>query len=282
MRGHAPLVVAVCMAMGLASIPSFAEFNGDHPPAPFPVKSGRDGPSEAYPRWLIRLVDPVAEPFGRTAAHVVWRKGKVTSRAEAMAYLQADLRPLDILVTKSRGRLTGHLIPGWFSHAVVYLGSEPGLRAIGVWDDPSVRPYRSSIRAGMVFIEAVSRKVRLATIEKAVDADQVAVLRPRLGTAARRRAARAFFDHIGTPYDFRLDAGESDSLYCVELIDHVLRTNLPKHAQYGRQIMWPAEMANTALSERNGLSFILYVKADRRNWIVGDRAMLRKDIDEHW
>jgi hypothetical protein len=51
---------------------------------------------------------------------------------------------------------------------------------------------------------------------------------------------------------------------------------------YGRQVIWPAEMATAALSGRNGLRFALYIKADRGNWIVGDSAMLKKDIAEHW
>ncbi len=274
---------AVLLALTMFPGPAIAEFNGaEHDARSNSATAKRDGPAETYPRWLIRLVDPVAEPFGRTAAHLVWRKGQVTSQAEAMTYLRANLRPLDILVTKSRGRVTGHLIPGWFSHAVVYLGSEADLRALGVWSDPEIRPHLLAIRSGRDFVEAVSSKVRLAGIEKAIDADQVAVLRPRLSAAARRQALRAFLAHVGTPYDFRIDAGESDRLYCAELVDHVLKAHLPRHMQYGRQVIWPAEMATAALSGRNGLDFVLYIKADRSNWIVGDRAMLKKDIAEHW
>ncbi len=276
-------ICAAFLALAIFSGPAIAEFDVvEHDKGPISGSSKREGPAETYPRWLIRLVDPIAEPFGRTAAHLVWRKGQVTSHAEALGYLQANLRPLDILVTKSRGRLTGHLIPGWFSHAVVYLGSESSLRALGAWSDPEVRPHLSSIRSGKVYIEAVSSKVRLTGIAKAIDADQVAVLRPRLPARARRQALREFFAHVGTPYDFRIDAGESDRLYCAELVDHVLKAHLPRHMHYGRQVIWPAEMATAALSGRNGLGFVLYVKADRGNWIVGDRAMLKKDIAEHW
>lgn len=277
------VLAALLLALALATNPAQADFDDTGPRiVRKSAKTPRNGPDGRYPPWVIELIDPVAEPFGRAAAHVVWRKGRIGGQKEAMALLTRTLRPLDVVLTKSRGRLTGRLIPGQFTHAVVYLGGERALKALGVWDAPEVRPHRAAIRAGKVWIEAVSRKVKLSPVNKAIDADQLVVLRASLGEAAGRKAARGLFAHLGVPYDFHLDAGDSDALFCAELVDHAMALGLPRREQYGRATIVPAEIAAAALEGRSRLSFVLYLKSDRDGWTKGDRATLKKDIETGW
>lgn len=244
-------------------------------------KGPRTGP-DIYPPWLIRVLEPVAEPFGRTASHIVWRSGRIGRKADAMALLARALRPLDVVLTKSRGRLTGRLIPGLFTHAVVYLGTERELRALGVWNTPEVRPHQGAIRAGKTWIEAVSRRVKLSGVKKAVDADQLVLLRPRLGASSKRRAALDLFAHLGAPYDYHMNAAEDDALFCAELVGHAMAIALPRREQYGRTTIVPADIAAQALAGRGSLSVVLYLKADREGWLRGDKATLRQDLREGW
>ncbi|MBK8458407.1 MAG: hypothetical protein IPL47_15925 [Phyllobacteriaceae bacterium] len=276
-------ILALLASLLLAVTPAMADYvdSGGQLHVNQP-RACRDNPAEPYPPWVIKLVEPVAEPFGRAAAHVVWRHGRIGRRSDAMALLARTLRPLDIVLTKSNGRLTGHLIPGQFAHAVVYLGGEKDLKALGVWSDPAVKPHHAAIRAGRVYVEALSSRDKLSPLNKAIDADQLVVLRTGLGKTARARAARGYFAHLGVPYDFHMDAGESEALFCAELVDHVMALGLPRREQYGRTTIVPAEIAAAALAGKGGLSFVLYLKADRDGWLKGDRAMLKRDIEAGW
>lgn len=277
------LFLALFVVSVLAAPPAWADFDDTGPQIPRRAeKPKRSISDEVYPPWVIRLVEPVAEPFGRTAAHVVWRKGRIGGEREAMALLARSVRPLDIVLTKSRGRLTGHLIPGWFTHAVVYLGRESELKALGVWNDAAVKPHQAAIRAGKVWIEAVSRRVKLSPVGKAIDADQLLVLRAPLGSEHKRKAARALFAHLGTPYDFHMDAADGDALFCAELVDHAMALGLPRREQYGRKTIVPAEIAADALAGRGRLAIRLYLKADRDGWAKGDKATLKRDIEAGW
>lgn len=237
--------------------------------------------AERIPRWMIDIYEPVAPVVGDVIGRVELRSGLLAGRADALRHIGDRLRPLDILVVSSKGRLTGNLIPGLFSHTVVYVGNESELRALGVWDDPAVRPHHAAIRAGKVMIESDHRGVHLTTAATALETDRVAVFRPRIGD--RRRVATLLVAHVGTPYDYYFDNGDTNELYCAELIDHAMPgIRMPSRELYGRRMFLPDDAIAAGIAGRMRVTPVLYVRASGSGWEDAGFAQLKRDLDAAW
>jgi hypothetical protein len=240
--------------------------------------------AERYPRWVIDAYEPVAPILGDAFGRVVLRRGLLADQADALRLIGHTLRPLDVLVVSSKGRLTGNLIPGLFSHTVVYVGSEQELKALGAWDDPAVRPHHDAIRAGKVMIESDHLGVHLTMFETALETDRVVILRPRIGGRGRQRAdAAQLLAHVGTPYDYYFDNGDTAELYCAELIDHAMpEIRMPSRELYGRRMFLPDDTIAAALDGRMRVSIALYVRATASGWERVGPADLRADLAAAW
>lgn len=272
-------ILALIVAL-LAAWPAAAEFNP--PERMATVKVAPADPVARYPAWLIGLADPVAKPLGKVSAHMVWRKGRLYRQEAARTRLERTLRPLDLVLVQSDGRLSGHLIPGLFAHVAVYLGTERDLARLGVFDDPALARHRAAIAAGNTIIEAENPRVHLSPLDDMADADRLAVLRLPLSTAERARAARKLLAQLGTGFDFHADAGSPDELFCAELVEVAGIARLPSRTAYGRRTIVPTDLASAALSGRNGLTLVLYLRATRSGHEAPGRDQLRHDIDAAW
>lgn len=250
------------------------------------VHSGNPGGAccegaERYPDWMIDIYEPVAPVLGDAFGRVVMRRGLLAERPDVLRHITQRLRPLDILVVSSKGRLTGNLIPGLFSHTVAYVGSESQLKALGVWDDPAIRPHQEAIRAGKVMIEADHRGVHLTTAATALETDRVAVFRPRV--THQRRIAALLISHVGTPYDFVFDNSDTGELYCAELIDHAMpEIRMPSRELYGRRLFLPDDAIAAGISGRMRATPVLYVRATASGWEDAGTADLKRDLAAAW
>ena len=90
--------------------------------------------AERQPPWLIALLEPVAPLTGIAVSRVVWRSGHLARHEGAIDAVVTKLRPLDIVLVSSRGRLSNHTIPGYFAHASIHVGNEADLRRADLWD----------------------------------------------------------------------------------------------------------------------------------------------------
>lgn len=239
---------------------------------------------ERYPKWMIRVLEPAAPLIGRTVAQVKWRRGYLAGQPESFARARASLRPLDIIIVGNKGRLSGHLLPGYFTHGAAYLGDEKQLRSLGIWNDPAVRPHQAAIRAGRSVIESDQAGVHLSTLDKVLAADHLAILRPQLSCRdARRQVTRAFFAHLGEKFDFHFDSGEDRHLFCVEMIGHVIPgLNLPQREIYARKSIVPDEVLLQSVRGQLPLDLVLYLRGTRSTWQQRDERALIADIDAYW
>jgi len=140
----------------------------------------------------------------------------------ALREVQAVLQPGDILLVRADDKVTCALLPGFWAHAALYLGSPDDLRALGEPDAPGVsaalrRAESETAPLGWV-IEAVACGVRLCPLPVCLRADHVAVLRPDLSPEQLRAAQLAALGHLGKPYDFEFDFNVSSRLVCSELV----------------------------------------------------------------
>lgn len=142
--------------------------------------------------------------------------------AGVLERLAAELKPGDVLLARSEHKLTTAVLPGFWCHAALYLGLGSDLEALGIGRDEDVRPHleelsREGGRFGYV-MEAIAPRVRLATLERCLEADHVLVLRPNMPDADRRAAVLEAFRHLGKAYDFEFDFNVPARVVCTELI----------------------------------------------------------------
>ncbi|HCL64879.1 MAG TPA: hypothetical protein DIC56_08595 [Rhizobium sp.] len=239
---------------------------------------------EIYPRPLVALLEPFAPAIGRTIAAMVWRPGTLLSHPDATNEIVASLRPLDIIAVSNKGRMSGHTIPGLFSHVAIYLGNEKQLRAAGIWDYPQVRKHREEIRKGYLFVEADQKGVHLSTTELTLDADAIAHLRPKsLSLRRKREALVGFYSRLGMAFDFYFDLETKDCTFCTELANTVMpELRLPVRKVYGRDLILPDEVVANTIRGRTGLAFIRYYRSNKDDWASLGSSVLAQDLKPAW
>lgn len=202
---------------------------------------------------LLRLKDEglnlTSMIFGNTVGLVESRRGKLHGRDEVAAELAGDLRAGDLLVERTPFRLTNSFIPGRWGHAAMWVGTEAELQALGIWDDPVVRPHQEAIRAGRQVVEALRSGVELNPLDRFLNVDDVAVLRHgNPEPAEKAEAILQALRQVGKRYDFNFDVETRDRLSCAELLYHAYgRVDWPTRRQLGRAVIIPDDIAARAL-----------------------------------
>lgn len=249
----------------------------------------------------------VAEAMGDTRARRIgWYLIPEDQQAAAMALSE----PGDILLSRKNWYLSNAGLPGFWPHALLYLGTPEQL---GAWaDDPAIRAWireESGLDLDLpvflalrhpaawaryasrdeghphVIIEAISEGVVFSTMPHAAG-DYLAGMRPRLPRVARAQAIEAAFHHLDKPYDFDFDFATDAALVCTELVWRSYRPapgkeglELPLVSLAGRRTLPANELAKLyaeqAAGEEPFLDFVFFIDAserERRTWIEDEAA----------
>ena len=187
--------------------------------------------------------------FGNAVGLVETRKGKLFQRGDVKAELARCLRAGDILLEKTPFRLTDALIPGFWGHAALWIGTEAELRELGIWTHPLVTPHQQAIRNGAGVVEALRSGVAMNPLSRFLNIDDLAILRGRQMTdSARAAVILNAMRQLGKDYDFNFDVETSDRIVCSELI-YVTYTGIewPTTRTLGRATISPDQIAAKAL-----------------------------------
>lgn len=199
--------------------------------------------SQLFKRTATRLWFPaqagVAEWMGDTR---VRRVGRYLIPPEQQKELEKKLEPGDVMVARKNWYLSNVGLPGFWPHAILYIGSPDVL--VHWADDPEVDawataemgrpakledlletrfPRRWKEYLGglgdepLTVIEAISEGILFSPTSH-VTGDYVAALRPRLTKAEKARAIVEAFSHLGKPYDMDFDFATDNALVCTELV----------------------------------------------------------------
>lgn len=199
----------------------------------------------------LRALSPL---FGRLCGDLRLhrRRGRVADDREALVRIAQTLQPLDILLERSRFRLTDRVIPGFFNHAALYLGRRedwgPGLPAAPRWPDTAC------------VLEAVRSGVRLLPLADFLDVDDLAVLRDTAldGEARPRLLARAL-GQVGKGYDYAFDIADGRRQFCSKLVADVFA-----HRRFGDgaarppPTLLPDHLATAALAAGSTLAPVYF------------------------
>ena len=246
-------------------------------------------PEKFYPEGLIRTAFALAEEHGSGVATKMYGSyqeqgypGRMAGNTAAEAALVAQLQPLDLVFTSNKSYIWGTIIPGRFSHDVVFLGTEAQLRRAGLWDLPALAPLRDDIRAGRLFIEAVTPATQTVDAARVIESDAVAILRPRLSAAARRSAYARLASSIGVPYDYTFEIASTDKLACTELV-HLAMPSLGVQTReaYGHRVIFPDDIVAQAIRGER-MELVGYMVGTGGGYVWRNTHSLMADIAAYW
>lgn len=229
------------------------------------------------------LVAPMIDGIAGANNEQVGRNGHLRDTLAA-ARLESVLEPLDIVLVARQHRIGARFIPGFLTHAALWVGSPAQLQAAGGWSDPVVAAHRAEIAAGARLIEASAGPVSLVTLDEVLDADAVVVLRQQ-GLARRgvQEGLHTALAYHGTPFDSRFDADDPERVYCTELVARALPdAGLPRDRIAGRAMILPDRVATAMLDGEAPLDLVTFLYADARGLHEGDAARLRASIAANW
>ena len=187
--------------------------------------------------------------FGNTVGLVEMRKGKLYNRKELTKEIQSQLKPMDILLEKTPFRLTDKLIPGYFGHVAIWLGTEEELKNADMWEHELIKPHHKEIREGKCVLEALRSGVVLSSLEHFMNIDDLAVLRSSKPIFHETLTKRAF-RQVGKEYDFNFDVETLDTIVCSELVYQVFADmKWPTESVMGRSTISPDNVAQKVTKE---------------------------------
>ena len=192
----------------------------------------------------------ISKLFGNLAGLVATRKGLLFDKKNQHIEIRKQLKAGDILLEKTPFRLTDSLIPGYWGHAAIWLGSEEELKALGIWNDDRIRPYHTNIREGKQIIEAVRSGVHLSSLNEFLNIDDLAVLRKKqLSDIEKRHVIFNALAQLGKGYDFNFDVETSDRIVCSELVYMAYTQTLwPTEKTLGRYAISPNHIAEKTVA----------------------------------
>jgi len=239
---------------------------------------------EVYPTEFIHVAEATSLWVVPVSRAIHLRDAFLQGQPAAQAHLLAQVRPMDLVLFANRSRASGANGLGYFGHSAIYLGGEADLRALGIWDHPLMVAHQQAIRDGAVAIESVDEGVHLSSWDDLMEADSAAVLRPQgLSRAEKYDAVLALLSHMGRPFDEHFDLATDDEIFCTELIYNAFpQLNLPVRQTYGRQVLWPDEIATNALLGKTRYQFIDYVLGSASGWRAGGKDLMAAKILQAW
>ncbi|MFA6237130.1 MAG: YiiX/YebB-like N1pC/P60 family cysteine hydrolase [Bacteriovorax sp.] len=206
--------------------------------------------------------------FGNTMGLVAFRKGLLKYLPpEEKREISSQLKPLDILLEKTPFRLTDTFIPGYYGHVAIWIGDESDLRALNVWDHPSVKKFHAEIQAGKRIIEALRPGVQINTLDHFLDIDDLLVLRDsQLNYQQSREFVVRAFEQIGKDYDFNFDVETDSKIVCSEIV-YVVFHNIdwPTKKALGRYTISPDNVVSKVFDDKGLEPILMYRSGERVN-----------------
>ena len=217
--------------------------------------------------------------------------------------LVAQLEPGDILLSRKNWYVSNVGLPGFWPHAVLYIGDPEQFAAY--FDDPDVRAWvreesgedidlptylerrwpsrwlRYSFQEhGQPYrvIEAISEGVVFNTIDHA-SGDYLVAMRPRLSKRAKAQAIAEAFTYLDRPYDFDFDFATDNALVCTEVVWRAYRPAQGKDGLEldltevaGRPTLPANDLARQFVAERGTanaqLDFVAFIDAIERQQVA--------------
>ncbi len=226
------------------------------------------------------IVSPVQTKIAETMGDIkVYRPDRVLLDHAQIVGLQNKLQPGDILVQRREWYLSNVGIPGFWTHAALYIGTPEERRVF--FDDEDVKAWAKQQNAAtedfeslleasypqayqratspygdsetVRIIEAIGEGVSFTSMEYSSHADSIAALRPKLDKTQIAKTLRKAFYYSDRPYDFDFDFRTDSALVCTELVyksyEPNLKLTVPK--MFGRYVLSANDIVKQFANEPN-------------------------------
>lgn len=199
----------------------------------------KDGSSQAF--------FPAQKTFAEWAGDTrVARVGQPLLTIEQCNAFAPKLQPGDLAVSRQNWFLSNIALPGFWPHALLYVGTAKDLAAAFDADDEvkkwaAAQPEKAESFTKLLekrypekwkayngkdfqghgpirIIESLSEGVSFTAFEHGFGVDYLGVMRPRLSKLEKARAIEHAFKYQGRPYDFDFDFFSDATLVCTELV----------------------------------------------------------------
>ena len=225
---------------------------------------------------------------------------------EQVAELEPQLLPGDVMLSRKNWYLSNVGLPGYWPHAILYIGDPEKLRAYA--DDTEVLAWlEEETGEALTFpeymarrypvhwlrylqgdgdphrvIEAVGEGTILNTLEHAAG-DYLAAIRPHGTKLQRVQAVAAAFDHLDKPYDWDFDFATDHAVVCSEVVWRSWRTagvDWPTQRVVGRDT-YPPTLFVEQWRDGGPFDFVAFIDAREaeRETFFSDEAALRATPD---
>jgi len=205
--------------------------------------------------------------FGNSLGLVQLRRGLLYQQKSVEKELRHTLRAGDILLEKTPFRLTDKLIPGFWGHVAIWIGTEKELKDLGIWNHPIIVKYHEQIKQQKQVVEALRSGVELNQLSRFLNIDDLAILRfAKQSKEDRIKTIIQTFRQIGKSYDFNFDVETTDKIVCSELV-YVTFTSFkwPTVKTLGRATISPDNVASKIFSDGTLELMALYLSGKKIN-----------------
>ena len=198
------------------------------------------------------------------------REKRVTP--DVKAQVAPLLKPGDIVVTRHDGALSNFILPGFWPHSALYIGSEEERAQLGVQMDVD-RGLRSSDPVRV--LEALKDGVRFRVLDSTLNVDAFTVIRPKLTAQQIAEGISRAITHEGKDYDFVFDCRRADRLVCTELIYRAYHSvgglEFPLTPGTGRFFITPEELLDRAV-DGDGFEVVALFGCNGNGFLTGEEA----------
>lgn len=202
-------------------------------------------------------------PLSPVVRNIAAPRGKLAGAAGLRSYLLKTLRPLDVVIVRSRPALTRAAFPTHFTHVAIWLGKNGELQRTGVTRLPNVRPHLDDLKDGKTLLESAEDDVHLSDIFEILNTAEIAIVRLAWAGNDRQRRYDHMFGYLGAPFDYNFDLEDEDRLTCIEVMAEVFpEVKLPVRYTTGRYTYIPDDLARMATKPGNGISLVAYITPD--------------------
>ncbi len=210
--------------------------------------------------------------IGNFAGLFRFRKGYLYQKDSLLAVVKKHLHPMYILAEKTGFTLTDKMIPGYFGHIALWLGTEQDLKKLGIWNHPFIKPFQNRIHLGYSVLESVREGTRLSRLEDFMNIDELAIASidafDRLNEKEILGLYHSALSQLGKEYDFNFDVETSDKLVCSELLYQVFGyIHWPTDKYLKRNTISPDNVMSLTLFDQSPIHLTYYVGAHRKNKI---------------
>jgi hypothetical protein len=254
------------------------------------------------------------------AATRVRRGNKYLITPDQQEEMDKALLPGDIMVSRKNWHITNVGLPGFWPHAILYIGAEDKFNKF--FDDSAVNQFVSSLAekettlgkylAGKYprrwkrytsgtdsdkyrVIESCKYGVILNT-HRGAFGDYMAAIRPKLDKKAKAQAIIEAFGHHDKPYDYKFDFATDHSLVCTELVWRSYRPAKGKEGlrlklvdMAGRKTLPANEIvkcyAENKGTEKSQFDFVYFIDAIEKKgktFVADEKALLKSYKRVKW